>query len=163
VGYGGNVSYHHCRCHQWDHCRVSRRVFALLSSKQEVGGKAFTSLALGGVTGLTALGVFAINYAATGLINDQGILLFWRFAELYKWGALLLAIIVHWSTTGTVANSVPLSLGSVRLLALSLRLDLLWPMVVVGALTGAQPALRRTAAKAFSGVNCNIEEYNHYL
>lgn len=107
-----------------------------------------TCMALGVVAGVTMLGVFAINYGASGLINDQGILLFWQFANverLYNWGALLLVILEHWGTTGMAANSVPLSSATIRFLTLSLRLDLLWPAVAIGLSARALQVLRRTS------------------
>jgi hypothetical protein len=97
-------------------------------------------IGLAAVAGAAVSAIFTINYLTTGLINDQGILLFWQFADLerlYRWGALPLAIIVHWSTTGMVANSVPLTFDTIVFLALTLRLDLLFPLLGLGLMTAA--------------------------
>ena len=95
---------------------------------------------LAAATGVTLLAIFALNYVTTGLINDEGILTFWRFAnleKLYSWGALPWVILLHWATTGLVANSIPISFGTLKFLVLSLRLDLLGPLVGGGTLFAA--------------------------
>lgn len=100
------------------------------------------------VAGTTLVGILAINYLTTGLINDQGILLFWQFADLEKlnrWGALPLAITLHWGVTGLTANSVPLSLETIKFLFLSLRLDLLYPLFAIGAIFAALAMIRSRA------------------
>jgi hypothetical protein len=104
----------------------------------------FICIGLASVAGATLLTVFAINYLSTGLISDQGILIFWQFSdleELYRWGALPLAIILHWDRTGMDANSVPLSFDTLRFLALALRFDLLFPLLGLG-LASAIAAVR---------------------
>jgi len=108
---------------------------------------ALTFIGLGLVAAFASSAIFAINYAATGLINDQGILLFWPLAnieKLYRWGALPLVIWLHWHFTDLLANSVPLLWQeTLRFLALSLRLDLLWPLFAFGLLVGGTAAVRR--------------------
>jgi hypothetical protein len=105
-------------------------------------------ISLGLAIVLTSLVILTVNYAVTGLVNEQGVLLFWPFAnieKLYQWGALPLVIFHHQATTGLVANSVPVSLDMLRLLALSLRLDLLWPLIVFGLLATLAASVRRIA------------------
>ena len=105
-------------------------------------------LVLAAIAGASVIAIFTINYLATGLINDQGILVFWRFADLerlYQWGALPFVIITHWATTGLVANSVPLSSDTIKFLLLSLRLDLLWPLVGIGVIVAGMAMIFRRA------------------
>src|SRR5262249_40029555 len=52
---------------------------------------------------------------------------------------------LHWATTGLVANSLPWSSKSVEFLFLSLRLDLLWPLVGGGILLSLVAILSRRA------------------
>jgi hypothetical protein len=95
------------------------------------------------VSGVSLLSILLINYFATGLINDQGILFFWKYADiekLYNWGALPWALLVHWGTAGLVASSLPLS---VEFPFLCLRLNLLWPLVGGGLLVSLLAILRR--------------------
>ena len=122
-------------------------IFYLLQKKW---GKFLTSTALGAVAGLTLVGVLTINYGVTGLMDDQGILLAWPFAnveKLYVRGTLALAIMAHSARAAQVANSVPLSLATIRLLMLSLRLDLLWPAVAIGMVARAIDVFRGSALR----------------
>ncbi|WP_316168985.1 MULTISPECIES: hypothetical protein [unclassified Bradyrhizobium] len=94
-----------------------------------------TCLGMAVVAGVTLLSLYAVNYLITGLVDDQIMLLTWNITDvekLYRWGDLLLAIIVHWSLTGLAANSVPLNLDTLRFVVLSLRLELLYPLVAAG-------------------------------
>jgi hypothetical protein len=78
---------------------------------------------------------FAINYLTTGLINDQGILHFWKFADvekLYRWGALAPVLLQHWGAMGMAAESVSI-ISSPKFLKQVMRLDLLYPLVGGGA------------------------------
>jgi hypothetical protein len=100
-------------------------------------------IVLASVSGSSLFGILLINYFATGLINDQGILLFWKYADiekLYNWGALPWVLLVHWGTARMVASSLPLS---VEFPFLCLRLNLLWPLVGGGLLVLLVAILRR--------------------
>ena len=58
---------------------------------------------LASVAGAALLATFAINYIATGLVDDQTLLLLWRFADiekLYQWGVLVPVLVLHWGKTG---------------------------------------------------------------
>ncbi len=93
------------------------------------------SCALAAVAGSMLVVQSTINYLATGLINDQGILRFWRFADLDKlqdWGALPMLMYMHWGTVGMTAASVPILGPFFVLLARALRVDLLLPLVLGG-------------------------------
>jgi hypothetical protein len=99
--------------------------------------------ALALVSGVSLLSILLINYFATGLINDQGILFFWKYADiekLYNWGALPWVLAVHWATVRLVAISLPLS---AEFPFLCLRLNLLWPLVGGGLLVSLLAILRR--------------------
>lgn len=107
------------------------------------------SLALAVVAGVVLLSHLTLNYVATGLPNDQGMLLLWPFADvekLHRWGALPQLLIIHHGTTGLTANAVPLTFATVKLLARCLRLDLLYPLVAFGALVATLAVARRQAA-----------------
>jgi hypothetical protein len=96
--------------------------------------RAIICFGLATVAGVTVVALLALHYVTTGLLNDYGILLFWRFANLEKlqqWGALPLAIIIHWVAT-QAANTKPLISDIILFLAMSLRLELLFPLVATG-------------------------------
>ena len=105
--------------------------------------QSLSCLALASLSGVALLGILLINYFATGLINDQGILFFWKYADiekLYNWGALPWVLIVHWGTPSLVAGRPPLAM---EFPFLCLRLDLLWPLVGGGSLVLVAAVLRR--------------------
>jgi hypothetical protein len=98
---------------------------------------------LASVSGVSLLSILLINYFATGLINDQGMLFFWKYADiekLYNWGALPWALLVHWGTARLVAASLPLS---VEFPFQCLRLNLVWPLIGGGLLVSLLAILRR--------------------
>lgn len=113
-------------------------------------------LALGfAATAAMALGLqFLVNYLVTGLLNDQGLLFFWRFADpekLYRWGALpqVLGVVVHHWLSGGVSNAVPIA-GAVSIAPLPIwtRLDLIYPLFSAGALAGIAALLARRLDRA---------------
>lgn len=112
--------------------------------------RARTSFALACVAGVCTLGILAVNYAATGLINDQGILWLWRFADVDKldrWGALPLVMWLHWGTVGLHDHSVPLTFKSVRFVNQALRIDLVYPLFGGGLLLAAVAGLQQWRAR----------------
>ncbi len=118
-------------------------VFTLLAAWHFLAGRRRLSLAyiaLAAVTAVTLIVMLAINYFATGLINDQGILWFWPFANVEKlraWGALPLVITLHWATDRMVADNrflagEPYSIQSIKFLLSLLRTDILYPLFAGG-------------------------------
>lgn len=74
-----------------------------------------------------------VNYVLTGMPTDQGVLPLWPYIDIEKlrvWGVLFEIVRLHWAHTGLVANRVPLDLSAVTLVFRSLRLDLLWPLLL---------------------------------
>src|ERR1700722_9788715 len=68
-------------------CAVSRRVASTL-----------VCLSLGALAGLVLFALLILNQLTTGLANDQGILLFWNFANierLARWGALPFVMVLY--------------------------------------------------------------------
>lgn len=108
-------------------------------------------IALGIVAGVLLAGTLIINFTATGLINDQGILWFWPFANIEKlqtWGALPSIITLHWATDRMVMDNrflagMPFSRQSLEFLFHALRLDLLWPLVAAGVVMTIDVIARR--------------------
>jgi hypothetical protein len=106
------------------------------------------SFALAVVAGVVLFAHLTLNYVATGLPNDQGMLLFWPFADvekLHQWGALPEMLMIHHGTTGLAANAVPLTLATLKILARCLRLDLLYPLAAGGAVVAMVAMARRQA------------------
>jgi hypothetical protein len=102
--------------------------------------------ALACVSGFALTGILLLNYVVTGLINDQGILLFWRFADiekLYDLGTLPWVLMLYQSRVGLEANSLQLVSETPLFIFRSLRLDLLYPLVGTGALIWLAARLRR--------------------
>lgn len=92
-----------------------------------------TSLAVAGASGVVLCAIFALNYFASGLIDDQGILYFWRFADvekLYRWGALAQVILLDRDRTLLLRPDHAVSF--VWLLRQCLRWDLLYPLLIGG-------------------------------
>lgn len=126
-------------------------VFSLLAIWLLLKGRraqCLSCLGLGLVSGVTLLGILLLNYLVTGLIDDQGLLLFWKYADvetLFHWGALPWVLYLHWAITSSIPNGVPLSFKSVEFLFLCLRLDLLWPLMAGGLLVALAASLCRRA------------------
>lgn len=85
-----------------------------------------------GLTAVLSVAVMAsINYVYTGLPSDQGMLLFWPYANmkpLQEWGILLEIIWGHWYNTIYQLQSAPWTLNLVPLLWKFLRLEIWWPI-----------------------------------
>ncbi|WP_315763409.1 hypothetical protein [Bradyrhizobium sp. SZCCHNS2005] len=117
----------------------------LLLRRRFAAGLACAGLAA--VAGLTLTIILVLNYAVTGLINDQGLLLFWKYADvekMYDLGTLPWVILIHGGTAGLVANSIPLDQHFLHFLSEALRFSLLFPLLGGGVLVAATAiALRR--------------------
>ena len=109
-------------------------------------------MALGAWSCALVVSILAVNYATTGLILDQGILQLWRFADveaLYRWGALPNVLNLYAGTASMAHSAFPLfSLHTGKLVALTLRLDLLGPLVGIACLVVVRSFLldRQTVA-----------------
>jgi len=63
------------------------------------------------VSGVVLLAVLGINYATTGLANDQPLLFFFPLADvekLYRWGVLPQVILIYQGTQDMVQSAVPI-------------------------------------------------------
>ena len=102
-------------------------------------------LSLGAVAGLLLIALLIINQATTGLANDQGILLFWNFANLDKlarWGALPFVIVFNLDYHQVVVATPPFSIHTVIFLIESFRLDLVLPMIIGGTIISLSAIIR---------------------
>ena len=105
-------------------------------------------ITLGVVTTILVIGTLILNQITTGLADDQGVLFFWRFAnvgKLAEWGALPLVVTLVHDRQSMVSASFPVVSrdGLVAFLIQSFRLDFVWPMFVSGAIVAAPSLLRR--------------------
>jgi hypothetical protein len=103
-------------------------------------------IVLGAAASLPVVLTLILNQWTTGLADDQGILLFWHFANLEKlarWGVLPLIFNLIQGLQGMTSGSVPVvSTDSLIFLVQSFRLDLVAPMLI-GGLIFATPSLLR--------------------
>lgn len=108
------------------------------------GRLATAALSAAAIGGLVTIATLAINYAATGLPLDQGILYFWPIADLQKIqqrGVLNEVLAQHYYATHGLGTEVPLLTdASRRLLYIYLRLDIWWPIGAFGIASSA-PAI----------------------
>ena len=112
--------------------------------------------------GVVAL-ILALNFVTTGLPLDQPITRFWPWADvekLYELGSLPMALNLYFGTKGLIAEQFPLlSRNSYKLVVQTLRLDLLYPLVGLAAITAflafrarknEQPTTPRKAAATYT-------------
>jgi hypothetical protein len=106
-----------------------------------------TCIVLGTAAALPLIATLILNQITTGLAEDQGILLFWRFANIGKlaqWGALPLVVELVRDRQAMVSGSFPfMSRDSIVFLIRSSRLDIVWPMFVGGVVVTMPSLLRR--------------------
>jgi len=89
--------------------------------------------------------VLGLNYAYTGIPSDQLLLQSWDWLDLRKvdrWGVLDDVLLLHYGRTGMDAARVPLS-GMLPLIFDCLRLDLWWPLALLGSVRALWWLLRR--------------------
>jgi hypothetical protein len=106
-------------------------------------GSTVVCLSLGAFAGLVLIGLLILNQVTTGLANDQGILLFWNFADierLARWGALPFVMVLYQGFQQMVAATPSFSIHTFIFLAESFRLDVALPMVIGGTII-ASPAI----------------------
>jgi hypothetical protein len=87
--------------------------------------------------GGTLMGIFALNFLATGLLTDQFLDFALRFADmsrLDRWGVIPQLVIVAWYRESYDALAASSWSGSFVLLQHFMRLELLWPFLI-GSLT----------------------------
>ena len=95
----------------------------------------WTCVALASVAGATLTIMIATNYLTTGLMGDIAITAWWRFTNverLYRTGLLLQAINDYWSRISLSPSYSVLSTDTLKLIYLSLRLELLYPLLASG-------------------------------
>ncbi|WP_407155599.1 hypothetical protein [Bradyrhizobium sp. STM 3557] len=103
---------------------------------------------LAAAAGLTLSAILVLNYAVTGLANDQGLLLFWKYADvekLYDLGALPWVILLHHDTVQLVANGIPWDRHLLLFLFEALRFGLLFPLLGGGVLVATVAIICRRA------------------
>jgi len=90
--------------------------------------------------GVVILLVLVLNYVTTGLPIDQPVTRFWPWAnveKLYTLGSLPMVLNLYLGTKRLIASQLPLlSWESFRLIVQTLRLELLYPLVGLAAITG---------------------------
>ena len=83
--------------------------------------------------------ILILNYVTTGLPIDQPITRFWDWAnveKLYELGSLPMVLNLYLGTKGLIAEQFPLlSHNSYKLVVQTLRLDLLYPLIWLAAIT----------------------------
>ena len=112
--------------------------------------------------GLVVL-VLVLNYVTTGLPIDQPITRFWPWTDvekLYTLGSLPMVLNLYLGTKGMIAAQFPLlSRDSLNLIMQTLRLDLLYPLIGLSAITAflafrgqkdARTATHRNAATTYT-------------
>jgi hypothetical protein len=86
--------------------------------------------------GLCLLVMGAINYHYTGLPSDQEAIYFWPYADVAKimqWGTMLELVTQMFGVSrGIVPNALPVSWQTLCIFGLFLRLQLWWPIFLVG-------------------------------
>ena len=83
------------------------------------------------------LGMFVLSYRMTGLASDQPLDLMLRFADptrLDRWGVIPQIIMVAWIRDNYEALVQPLGWGVFKELALTMRLEVLWPFLAAPAI-----------------------------
>jgi hypothetical protein len=106
--------------------------------------RALVCVAFAATAGAVFAALLIANYLATGLLNDHSILLFWRFADpekLFASGVLPFVLVLHWGTVGLADATVPWISPALQFLMRSLRLNLLYPLIVPGVLVAVLAAL----------------------
>jgi hypothetical protein len=97
------------------------------------------SAGLSAWAGVVALLFLVLNYVTTGLAIDQPVTRFWPWADvekLYTLGTLPMILNLYMGTKALIAQQFPLlSRNSYKLVVETLRLDLLYPLVGLAALT----------------------------
>jgi hypothetical protein len=133
-------------------------MFALLTiwnAAMRQWAQSFLCVSFGAVAGTMLVLSLGINYLTTGLAHDQGIAVFWTFADvetLSRWGALPDVMFLHRDRMAGAAAGLPLvSFAMVRFLIESSRMELLFPLVAGGFMAAAAAGWRgrwRIAAPA---------------
>jgi len=108
------------------------------------------TMGLGGIclTSTFLLFVLTLNYSLTGIPSDQLLLQSWDWINLQKatrWGVLDDVLMLHYGQTGMVANQPALSRAILPLIFHCLRLDLWWPLALLGGIGALGWLFRRRA------------------
>jgi hypothetical protein len=109
---------------------------------------ALICIGLAAVAGLLLIAILILNQATTGLADDQGILLFWNFANIEKLsqqGTLLYVMMLYHDFQAMVAAHLLLSFRNMfSFFADSLRLDLVTAMALGGLFIAALATVFRS-------------------
>src|SRR6266545_4549965 len=124
-------------------------VFALLTVWNAATWQWAQSLlcvSFGAVAGTGLILTLVLNYVTTGLAHDQGIAVFWNFANvetLSQWGALPDVMFLHRDRMAGAAAAMPIvSFGMARFLIEASRVELLFPLVACGLIAAVAIRLR---------------------
>ena len=115
-------------------------VFCLLGGWFLLRGPRFRGLicfALAAVSAMVLCVMLAVNYFASGLIDDQGIQYFWHFADvekLYEWGTLGLVMLLYRDRAAMGQANMPFSFEFIWVFLHFLRFYLFYPLVLGGVL-----------------------------
>src|SRR5262249_28960319 len=116
----------------------------LLATRQFV--PAVMSASFGAVAAVALTSILVINYVTTGLANDQGVGIFWRFANvetLNRWGVLPEVILLYRDRTAAAAAEMRIfTLDMARFVVESARVELLFPLIGCGVLVAIAARLR---------------------
>ena len=86
------------------------------------------------------LGIFVLNYAVTGLANDQPInlmLRFANFARLDRWGVIPQVVAVAWIRDNYAFLTPPLGWYAFEQLGKFMRLEIIWPFLIAPVIASA--------------------------
>jgi hypothetical protein len=120
-------------------------LLALFYAAQRHIAQFLVCISLGAVAGFVLVCLLTINQLTTGLASDQGVLVFWNFADaesLARWGALPLVIKYYLDSVAMAASSLPLS-QTAKFLIDSLRVEYFYPLIVGGIIVTAPAIFRR--------------------
>jgi hypothetical protein len=96
------------------------------------------------------LGIFVLNYAVTGLANDQPInlmLRFANFARLDRWGVIPQVIAVAWIRDNYALLTAPFGWNAFEQLGKFMRLEIIWPFLLAPVIATAVLAVSLVLAR----------------
>jgi hypothetical protein len=110
-----------------------------------------------GWAALVVLVVLTLNYVTTGLPIDQPITRFWPWTDvekLHELGSLPMVLNLYLGTKALIAAQLPLlSRDSLKLIAQTLRLDLLYPLIGLAVITAVLAFRKRKSERPATGRN----------
>lgn len=86
-----------------------------------------------GITSITVMSIFLLNYFVTGLATDQSLNITWRFANLERlnqWGVIPNIMLVAWIRDNYDMLAIPFGWKSIYQLISFMRIDVLWVLII---------------------------------